>query len=279
MQDSQPALRTLTSDPSQTLQLIVDPPASGSWNMAVDEALLAAAAEEGTATLRLYQWSEPTLSLGYFQRYEDRRQHAASLESSVVRRSSGGGAILHDHELTYSLALPSRLVPDPHQLYLHVHRAFMAILTRLACGAGSDWSLRLCEEDEHAAAGNEPFLCFERRSCGDVLLAGAHAGASNASPAPSWKIVGSAQRRRRGAILQHGSLLLEHSAAAPELPGFADITGQIVSIDALLAAFPGDVGAVLGVQLSEADFPNAIRAVAEEFERSKYDAESWTRHR
>ena len=71
--------------------------------MAVDEALLIDAAENGVATLRFYQWSEPTLSLGYFQRYDDRDQHAASRECAVVRRQTGGGAILHDRELTYSL--------------------------------------------------------------------------------------------------------------------------------------------------------------------------------
>ncbi len=88
-------------------RLIVHPPSPGAWNMAVDEALLMDAVENGVATLRFYQWSEPTLSLGYFQRYSDREQHAASRKCAVVRRQSGGGAILHDRELTYSLMLPA----------------------------------------------------------------------------------------------------------------------------------------------------------------------------
>ena len=75
--------------------------------MGVDEALLMDAVENGVATLRFYQWSEPTLSLGYFQRYADREQHTASRNCAVVRRQTGGGAILHDRELTYSLALPA----------------------------------------------------------------------------------------------------------------------------------------------------------------------------
>jgi lipoate-protein ligase A len=87
-------------------RLIIDPPASGAWNMAVDEALLRSAAQRGTATLRFYQWSEPTLSLGYFQAADDRQQHFASLACPLVRRASGGGAIVHDRELTYSLAMP-----------------------------------------------------------------------------------------------------------------------------------------------------------------------------
>src|SRR5688500_2618026 len=88
------------------VRLINDPPAPGAWNMAVDEALLESAAERGIATLRLYRWSEPTLSLGYFQAAGDRIQHPASLGCPMVRRASGGGAIIHDSELTYSLAIP-----------------------------------------------------------------------------------------------------------------------------------------------------------------------------
>src|SRR5262245_10595361 len=88
-------------------RLVVDPPASGVWNMAVDEALIDDVADGGLATLRFYQWNEPTLSLGYFQPYAARMGHAASASAAVVRRLSGGGALLHDRELTYALALPA----------------------------------------------------------------------------------------------------------------------------------------------------------------------------
>ena len=74
--------------------------------MAVDEALLETAASLGVPTLRFYQWQEPTMSLGYFQEYADRLRHAASAGCPTVRRASGGGAIMHDRELTYSLAVP-----------------------------------------------------------------------------------------------------------------------------------------------------------------------------
>ena len=87
-------------------RLIIDRPLPGAWNMAVDEALLLDASENGSASLRFYGWNAPTLSLGYFQRYDDRDLHAASRDCAVVRRQTGGGAILHDRELTYSLVLP-----------------------------------------------------------------------------------------------------------------------------------------------------------------------------
>src|SRR5436190_15116613 len=92
----------------ESLRLIIDPPLIGPMNMAIDEALLESAATDGVATLRLYQWSEPTLSLGYFQAAEERERHQASTNCPLVRRASGGGAILHDRELTYSLALPEK---------------------------------------------------------------------------------------------------------------------------------------------------------------------------
>ena len=76
------------------LRLIIDPPRSGPMNMAIDEVLLESAATDGVATLRLYHWNEPTLSLGYFQAAEERERHQASTNCPLVRRASGGGAIL-----------------------------------------------------------------------------------------------------------------------------------------------------------------------------------------
>src|SRR5512138_2930824 len=86
-------------------RLLRHPPAGGAWNMAVDEAL-AEAVGAGTSppTLRLYGWERPTLSVGYLQR--EAAPAALAAEIPVVRRPSGGRAVLHDRELTYSLALP-----------------------------------------------------------------------------------------------------------------------------------------------------------------------------
>ena len=81
--------------------------------MAVDEALVDDAAARGTCWLRFYGWAEPTLSLGYFQGHEERLAHRPSRQCPVVRRMSGGGAILHDAEITYSLAIPHAPIPWP----------------------------------------------------------------------------------------------------------------------------------------------------------------------
>ena len=88
-------------------RVIIDEPAPGVWNMAVDHALLETANATGLISLRFYAWSQPTLSLGYFQSRSHRQQHSASLACPLVRRSTGGGAIVHDQEITYSLCVPS----------------------------------------------------------------------------------------------------------------------------------------------------------------------------
>src|SRR5262245_22602381 len=80
---------------------------SGSANMARDEVLLRSALDRGVASLRFYTWSEPTLSLGYFQAHVERLADPLLAEVAWVRRPTGGAAILHDRELTYALALPA----------------------------------------------------------------------------------------------------------------------------------------------------------------------------
>ena len=247
--------------PPVQCRLLRDPPASGVWNMAVDEVLLERAAAEGLAFWRFYAWSEPTVSLGYFQTYADRFGHESRRGCPVVRRWTGGGAIVHDQETTYSLVLPPRhrLAARRDLLYRAVHEALIETLGQLGvvahlCGekgvpsgatgsagdaatsgaTGSASAQRFggvgrpapnlpasgATGSASAEGGRQPFLCFQRRSPGDVLLG-------------ALKIAGSAQRRRDGAVLQPGSLLVRRSTAAPELPGLEDLVGRPVPIDAL----------------------------------------------
>ena len=82
---------------------------SGVENMALDQHLLETAAEQQCVLLRVYRWSQPTLSLGYFQPYVQRLTHSASSELPVVRRATGGGAIVHHYDWTYCVAVPKNL--------------------------------------------------------------------------------------------------------------------------------------------------------------------------
>ena len=267
----------------ENCRLILDPPAAGAWNMAVDESLLAEAVDGNVATLRFYQWMEPTLSLGHFQRYDDRFQHPASTHCAVVRRQSGGGAIVHDRELTYSLTLPAGqpLSRDATALYTAVHNAFIHTLApRLPTGETTR-HLRLNGKKSPLAASAEPFLCFLRRACGDLLLVveQRHQGRATKSAPLAYKILGSAQRRHRGAILQHGSLLIARSPAAPELPGWQELTGESLPLDELIPGLVRQFFRLLPFEAQPMELPAAIRVAAREIEKNKYSSRSWTARR
>jgi lipoate-protein ligase A len=241
----------------------MDPPAAGSWNMAVDDVLLEAAANEGRATLRFYRWQEPTLSLGYFQTYADRWQHAASGGAAVVRRVTGGGAIVHDLELTYSIALP-----EGHPLALGRLRLYRAVHAALIEALAS-WGIRATLFEPPTPSQNapiEPFLCFQRRSPGDVLLDGT-------------KIAGSAQRRSRGAVLQHGSMLLARSSAAPELLGPRELADIIIEPEQLAEAWLAKLAGMLGSGCQPGKLTDSERGRAAQLAAEKHASRLWVESR
>lgn len=230
--------------------------------MAVDEVLWRWSADTGGCCWRFYRWCEPTLSLGYFQPYEDRLRHAASRTCPVVRRVSGGGAILHDAELTYSFTLPAghRLATRRLALYQSVHNALIEVL------AGFQASGILCGEAEAIKPEREPFLCFQRRSAGDVLV----------GPA---KIAGSAQRRSRGAVLQHGSVLLGRSTAAPELSALEDLSQSSPEEERLAEAWLDELSRRLSLSWQHSQLSDDERAASCELVDTKYANSSWTKNR
>ena len=190
--------------------VLITPPLPGTANMEIDEKLLTGAAPDSPVVLRIYQWKEPTLSLGHFQSVQDRDEVPALRDVACVRRKTGGGAILHDHELTYSLIIPARSAAEKghnEKLYRSVHIAIAEGLQTLG------WDAVLSETCTCSTATNpkqEPFLCFLRRSPVDLIVG-------------QYKILGSAQRRTKRGLLQHGSLLLRASTLTPSLQGLLDL--------------------------------------------------------
>ncbi|HEV7278784.1 MAG TPA: lipoate--protein ligase family protein [Pirellulaceae bacterium] len=238
--------------------------------MSVDEALAHSVATrdvatrgeatEGVATLRFYRWSPATLSLGYFQSLSDRDGHAASLPCPVVRRSTGGGAILHDRELTYSFVAPAKIGDRgaAEALYDLFHDTLITTLAEFGVTA---------HRQEATEAGlDSRFLCFERRAKGDLICRGA-------------KIVGSAQRRSHGAILQHGSILLAASSFAPELPGIAELTGRELSPEKLREAWTARLAERADWSLEKGERTVAEADFAGERAAQRYGAAEWTAKR
>lgn len=260
------------------VELIVDRPAAGTWNMAVDEMLLEAAAREGRRVLRFYGWHEPTLSLGYFQRLGERGEHASSRDCALVRRATGGGAILHDRELTYSFVAPEQGLGGHQALYDLFHETIVEWLAEQGIAARrfeSSGGLTCAE-----APPTEPFLCFQRRAHGDVVApVVAGSAADERAERGEFKVLGSAQRRLRTAILQHGSLLLERSSCAPELPGLRELAGLRASPSEVWEAWTKKVAARTGWSWRETAISPVENALAERLQFERYGADSWTGRR
>lgn len=225
------------------VDLIVDGrPFDGRHNMAVDAALLETGLVSDRCVVRIYRWCEPTVTVGHFQRQPDRLD--TSLQSlPVVRRLSGGGAILHDCEVTYSCVVPAShpLHAEPSRLYGIVHRALIRLLEDCGCPA----RLRSDREIPPVTAGSataDPFLCFLRTDPNDIVFAG-NDGASMVLNGPI-KIVGSAQRRRRGTVLQHGSILLAASPLLADVPGIHQLCPRFNE-----PVFLGSLGERIGLSL------------------------------
>jgi lipoate-protein ligase A len=197
-------------------------------NMAIDEVMLADAASEGVASLRFYQWTEATVSLGYFQAAEARRGLPGLDGVALVRRASGGGALVHHHELTYGIALPAGDVwQRSNQSWLcEMHGHIRKALARFGVDAS------LCPDGGEKGRGET--LCFRHHTPGDVLIHG-------------HKVVGSSQRRQRGALLQHGAVLLAQSPYTPQLPGIANLVGVTIAASSL-------TDAIVAVLASDANF-------------------------
>ena len=248
--------------PLTECRLVVDPPGDGAWNMAVDEHLLGWTSDTGCCCWRFYRWAEPTLSFGYFQQYAERDGHGASRECPVVRRASGGGAIVHDEELTYSLT-----VPIDHPLgrrrqwtYEAIHQTLITVLAQWGIQANLYGTSGGCE------GKSSDFLCFNRRTAGDVVVG-------------DVKVAGSAQRRNAEGVLQHGSVLLRRTPAAPELAGIGDVTGTLIEACELLQAWRQQLAEVLRFQWHEDRLSGEEEAHVGRIVAEKYGHWSWTEKR
>jgi lipoyl(octanoyl) transferase len=176
--------------PSARWRLMLIPPRSGAENMARDSALMDRARETGEYIFSVYSWSRPTLSLGRNQTARD-RYDSAELERrgiDVVRRPTGGRALLHWREVTYSVAAPAADHERLTESYAAINRILLEGLRRLGVEASESR-----DGVPTPAPGDMP--CFAAPAEGELVARGS-------------KLVGSAQLRENGALLQHGSILV-----------------------------------------------------------------------
>ena len=231
-------------------RLIEDGAAPGAFNMGVDEALLASAIA-GSATLRFYCWEGHWLSLGYAQRLDPRRIAACGEAGvGIVRRITGGRAVLHGSDLTYCLAAPETALPAGLRgSYQLVGDALIAGLQSLGVAA---------ERSEGPSSGAGDFDCFAVPAEDEICVGGR-------------KLTGSAQRRTRGGVLQHGSIRV--ASDPPELaravgfaPGVATSLGELgirVEKEELLEALKAAFREALGNRMEPSVLSAAERRRAE----------------
>ncbi|HDZ50058.1 hypothetical protein LCGC14_1553470 [marine sediment metagenome] len=224
-------------------------------NMAIDEAIFIGREKLGLpATLRFYGWRPAAVSIGYFQRIEDPSLEKYKRQKlTIVRRFTGGGAILHKNEITYSLACPTNEfisfsnIEKTQQL---VHQAIILALQSLRINA---------QLKRKQTKKPDPYFCFVTPCKDDVVEDG-------------QKIVGSAQRRRNRAFFQHGSILMDNNITSESIKEKKD-RGKI--IDSLIWGFEKK----LGIRLLPAHLTKQEVELSQELKEIKYSTPNWNYRR
>lgn len=265
-------------------RLICDYPTTGAENMAVDEAILRAVASGAQPpTLRLFAWEPACLSLGYGQKASDIDKAALDGHGwHVVRRITGGRAILHTDELTYSVCLPGDHPlgqGDVIESYRQISKALMVALWQLGAQPAAD---PLTQRIDHV----DP-VCFETPSHYEITVGGR-------------KLVGSAQARKHGGVLQHGTLPLtgdiaricdvlvypdEETRASAKAhvrtraATLEDVLKREVAWETAATAVADGFRGVFDLELAEETLSAEERATADDLTRATYGHDSWTLRR
>jgi lipoyl(octanoyl) transferase len=266
-----------------TWRLIEHPPAQGAWNMAVDEAILESVYNrQSLPTLRLYAWQPACLSLGHAQPFAEVNTQVLEAQGwDVVRRPTGGRAILHVDELTYSVIAPQsepRVKGGVLESYLRLSEALLEALRTLGLQPQANES-----GANHNTKALNP-VCFEVPSNYEITVNGK-------------KLIGSAQARRKDGLLQHGALpLYGDLARIISALKFSDTAAQAEAQERLLAhattvelelglppgweqacdAFRDAFKRVLNLDLQPAQLTEDENQRAQELMQEKYAHPSWT---
>ena len=175
-------------------RLLHSPPFDGPANMALDHALMSRARQSGETVLRIYEWASPVLSLGRNQRARDvyLDTELARRAITVVRRPTGGRALLHHREITYSVTAPAR-GEGLTAVYDRVNALLLNTFAVLGVPA-------MLARPHTRSRPPTALPCFAEPASGEIVVEGR-------------KLVGSAQWREDGAVLQHGSILVDDDQA------------------------------------------------------------------
>lgn len=264
---------------------------SPEMNMAVDEAILIAHSEgKVPPTVRFYTWNPATLSIGYFQKAEKEidLEKVAAAGLGFVRRPTGGRAVLHDQELTYSV-----IVSEDHpKMPTSVTEAYKVISMGLLhgfqqLGLKAEMVSLATEEEKEKYSSPGSSACFDSPSWYELVVEGK-------------KVAGSAQTRQKGVILQHGSILLnmdvellfsllrfpsdrvkERMMASfrQKAVTINEVSPRPVGLAEAILAFRQGFASGLEVELVEAELTPEEQALAEELAANRYATREWNLRR
>jgi lipoate-protein ligase A len=259
-------------------------PGQGVMNMALDEAIMDAIAQDlAPPTLRIYGWSPPAISLGYFQRFTQEINQERCRESGVdiVRRPTGGRAVLHQYEVTYSLLFKEGEGPGG---------GILASYKEISLGLLKGLSLLGVKAHMVPPSKGESTLrgaCFDAPSWYEIAIDGK-------------KLVGSAQVRRNNVVLQHGSILLDHDIdllfylLKPPGQGWSQIdkeafAGKVISLKEIMGESPSHkevaqalrkgISQVLEVDMGKGHLSDFEWELAQNLATGKYGSQDWLKRR
>ena len=235
--------------------------------MAVDHALFESVQNGAVPALRFYRWQPACLSLGRNQPARSQQNEIESLNVDLVRRPTGGMAVLHDCELTYSVVLPVTTLGSPRNAYVSINGALLSGLAKLGVPA------QPAEADTTRVTFRNGGSCFAGTAPGEVGVAGR-------------KLVGSAQRYEHRTILQHGSILLDGDQSVADLLGgtrdsargataLRRVLGRVPEWAELVDAFRSGFEEHLGIALAPASLAFNELARARELTHH-YATNEWT---
>ena len=240
---------------------------TGAMNMAMDEALLGS----DMPVLRFYQWKPACLSMGQYQDISAIDAGFCSKEGiDIVRRITGGNAVLHDKELTYSFIIDESEMPSSVvESYREISGGIIRALEILGLKAVMN---------EEVEKGEKSAVCFHDPSWYEILVNGK-------------KVVGSAQRRFNGRLLQHGAVLLDVDVERylgcfkkkgnllgrlhNRMSSLNVEAGRTVDVNSLKAAMRNGFEEALGIEFEESLLTDSEREAAQSLNNEKYSMQEW----
>lgn len=250
------------------LRIISDPPLNGFMNMALDEAILEGIAYgDSPATIRFYSWSNPVLTIGRNQRLSDiNLKETEKTGISVIRRPTGGNAVLHDDEMTYSVSfripkgVESGIVPTCRMIHSAIKEAL------------SESGIQAYMAPEHKPERHPNPVCFAEPSDTEIIIGGI-------------KAIGSAQMRRAGVLMQHGSipfsldrwrLMRLFSLREPmDMPLTSGIRIKGIK-EQFKRAFALSMAKTLNLKPEKGNYSKEEIETAENLSTEKYSSKEWT---